>query len=260
MAEDTTRGDRRACRTVVQFGDRSIQISASAIIFAGVLLIGITASHTTSAHSFRDQLKNKLDSVCDDNSLQRAIILAQSANQIQQRYWPCRERVFVYGASPEGAGILSIEQRLQSTRETEEEKLESRRGRRTYALDTAGRIAQSDGLQLPPAGGATPSVVFGLGQGVSVFFSAGAYAVDHFNNRFEDGYEAQLPTVTVGGDYKSMIDCSPDLHSTTRTTTAPTTTAVDSTSTFSALCSTRVFCRRLIPFAPGTRDVVTGGP
>jgi outer membrane autotransporter protein len=45
-------------------------------------------------------------------------------------------------------------------------------------------------------------VVFGLGQGVGVFFSAGAYAVDHFNNRFEDGYEAQLPTVTIGSDYR----------------------------------------------------------
>ena len=45
-------------------------------------------------------------------------------------------------------------------------------------------------------------MVFGLGQVASVFFSAGAYALNHFNNRFEDGYEAQLPTVTIGGDYK----------------------------------------------------------
>ena len=80
--------------------------------------------------------------------------------------------------------------------------MESRRGGRTYALNTIERIAQDDGLQFPPAGGATPSVVFGPGQGVSAFFSAGAYSVDHFNNRFEDGYEAQLPTVTVGGDYR----------------------------------------------------------
>ena len=40
-------------------------------------------------------------------------------------------------------------------------------------------------------------MAFGLGAGASLFFSAGAYALDHF-----DGYEAQLPTVTIGGDYK----------------------------------------------------------
>ena len=64
------------------------------------------------------------------------------------------------------------------------------------------RVAQSDALQLPPAGGASPDIVFGLGSGASVFLSTGAYAVNHYNNRFEDGYEAQLPTVTVGADYR----------------------------------------------------------
>ena len=36
---------------------------------------------------------------------------------------------------------------------------------------------------------------------MSLFVSAGASALNHHNNRFEDGYEAQLPTVTVGADY-----------------------------------------------------------
>jgi outer membrane autotransporter protein len=106
------------------------------------------------------------------------------------------------GASPQGAGMLSIEQRLQSSRESEEEKLEGRKGGRAYALNTTERFAQGGALQLPPAGGASPNVAFGLGEGVSVFFSAGAYALNHYNNRFEDGYESQLPTVTVGGDYR----------------------------------------------------------
>ncbi len=38
-------------------------------------------------------------------------------------------------------------------------------------------------------------------QGLSLFVSAGAFALNHHNNRFEDGYEAQLPTVTAGADY-----------------------------------------------------------
>jgi Autotransporter beta-domain len=41
-----------------------------------------------------------------------------------------------------------------------------------------------------------------LGSGTNVFLSAGAYALNHYNNRYEDGYEAQLPTVTVGADYR----------------------------------------------------------
>jgi uncharacterized protein with beta-barrel porin domain len=36
----------------------------------------------------------------------------------------------------------------------------------------------------------------------SVFFSAGAYALQHYNNRFEDGYGATLPTVTIGADHR----------------------------------------------------------
>jgi outer membrane autotransporter protein len=91
---------------------------------------------------------------------------------------------------------------LPGSDRAEEEKPEGRRGRRAYALNTTGRIAQRDGLQVPPAGGASPNVAFGLGQGLSVFFSAGAYALHHYNNRFEDGYDAQLPTVTLGGDYR----------------------------------------------------------
>jgi uncharacterized protein with beta-barrel porin domain len=41
-----------------------------------------------------------------------------------------------------------------------------------------------------------------LGWGANVFLSAGAYALNHDKNRYEDGYEAQLPTVTVGADYR----------------------------------------------------------
>jgi outer membrane autotransporter protein len=36
---------------------------------------------------------------------------------------------------------------------------------------------------------------------LSLFVSGGASALDHHKNRFEDGYEAVLPTVTIGADY-----------------------------------------------------------
>ena len=82
--------------------------------------------------------------------------------------------------------MLAIEQRLQSSREAEEEKIEGRRGGLGYALRNT--FAQREGgLQLPQTGGASPNVVYGVGSGTSVFFSAGAYAQSHRNNRFEDG-------------------------------------------------------------------------
>jgi outer membrane autotransporter protein len=106
------------------------------------------------------------------------------------------------GASPQGTGMLTVEQRLQSSREAEEEKIEGRRGRYAYTLGSTQFAQREGGVQLPPAGGASPDVVFGLGSGSNVFFSAGAYALNHHNNRFEDGYESQLPTVTIGADHR----------------------------------------------------------
>jgi outer membrane autotransporter protein len=69
-------------------------------------------------------------------------------------------------------------------------------------MNSGELFVQGDSLQLPPAGGASPDIVFGLSSGASVFLSAGAYALDHHQNVFEDGYEAQIPTVTIGADYR----------------------------------------------------------
>jgi hypothetical protein len=71
------------------------------------------------------------------------------------------------GGSPQG--MLAIEQRLQSSREAEEEKIEGRRGGQGYALRNT--LAQREGgLQLPPAGGASPNVVYGVGSGRAFSF------------------------------------------------------------------------------------------
>jgi outer membrane autotransporter protein len=94
---------------------------------------------------------------------------------------------------------MAIERRLQAVRESEERRRESGL---TSAIPASygGDLVQAQ-LQLPPAGGATPEIVVSQAQGLSVFASAGATALNHHNNRFEDGYEAQLPTATVGADY-----------------------------------------------------------
>ena len=51
-------------------------------------------------------------------------------------------------------------------------------------------------------GGASSDEVVSLGQGLSVFASAGGEALTHFNNKYEDGYQSTIPSVTVGADYQ----------------------------------------------------------
>ena len=87
-------------------------------------------------------------------------------------------------------------------RESEERRREASATRAIYASYPRDAVLAENGqLQLPPAGGASPEIVVGPAQGLSLFVSAGAFALNHHNNRFEDGYDAQLPTVTVGADY-----------------------------------------------------------
>jgi hypothetical protein len=105
-------------------------------------------------------------------------------------------------ASPQAAGAPAIERRLQAVRESEERRREAASGpimSASYRRD--GVLAYNGRTQLPPVGGASPEIVVGPAQGLSLFVSAGAFALNHHNNRFEDGYEAQLPTVTAGADY-----------------------------------------------------------
>ena len=63
-------------------------------------------------------------------------------------------------------------------------------------LRTAREALQKQG------GGASSDEVVSLGQGLSVFASAGAEALNHFNNRYEDGSNSTIPSVTAGADYQ----------------------------------------------------------
>ena len=104
--------------------------------------------------------------------------------------------------SPQAAAGPAIERRLQAVRESEERRRDVGLARAIPAAYTRDHALAVDGeLQLPPAGGATPEIVIGQAQGFSVFASAGATALNHHNNEFEDGYEALLPTATLGADY-----------------------------------------------------------
>jgi uncharacterized protein YhjY with autotransporter beta-barrel domain len=104
--------------------------------------------------------------------------------------------------SPQVSAGPMIERRLQAVRESEERRREAGAIRAVYASYSGDTVlADTDQLQLPSGGGADPEIVVSPAQGLSLFVAAGAVALNHHNNRFEDGYEAQLPTVTAGADY-----------------------------------------------------------
>ena len=98
----------------------------------------------------------------------------------------------------------AIERRLQAVRESKERPLELGSVEAIPASYPVDLAANNGELQLPPAGGARPEIVVSPAPGLSVFASAGAVALRHHNNSFEDGYDAVLPTVTIGTDYWFM--------------------------------------------------------
>ena len=85
-------------------------------------------------------------------------------------------------------------------------------------LDNGGTSAGIGGFTAPTAslaieerlrtarqsegGGASSDEVVSLGQGLSVFASAGGEALTHFNNKYVDGYQSAIPSVTVGADFQ----------------------------------------------------------
>lgn len=166
------------------------------IVFA--IMISCNAVQPTMAGDFNTRFRNNLRDVCVRGLFQVGSNLGQVCTDIDNGGGPVGS--ISSPMSPENAGV-GLEQRLQSFRESKEEQLENEH-HGTYAMNTSERFVKGDALQLPPAGGTSPDIVFGLGSGTNVFLSAGAYALNHYNNKYEDGYEAQLPTVTVGGDYR----------------------------------------------------------
>src|SRR5512132_3166138 len=169
------------------------------IVFPVMLLISINAVHHAVAGDFNTTFRNYLNNICLTSSFQGGSNLGQACFDINNGGGPVGS--ISSPMSPDNAGVRRLEQRLQSFRESKEEQLENEY-RGTYAMNTSEWFVQGDSLQLPPARGTSPDIVFGLGSGTNVFLSAGAYALNHYNNRYEDGYEAQLPTVTVGADYR----------------------------------------------------------
>ena len=104
--------------------------------------------------------------------------------------------------TPQTTAEAAIERRLQAVRESEERRRKSSAAPTMYASNP-GDTAQADDrrLQLPAGTAAGSEITVGMTDGLSLFVSGGASTLRHHRNPFEDGYDALLPTVTIGADY-----------------------------------------------------------
>lgn len=161
------------------------------------LPVGVVHVHPVAAETFSSSFLRTFEDVCAGGGLGSDLSAACSATGSAVASTSS-------GLSAQGHEILAIEERLQASREAEEEKPEGGANRGMYALNRSrGQSSDLVELQLPPAGGGpSAGIVTGRTGSYGLFLSAGASYLDHHNNRFEDGYEANLPTVTVGGDVR----------------------------------------------------------
>lgn len=148
----------------------------------GPLILGLAilavcqtaAAQRAGAQTFQDASLRQLDAVCSAGGASVAFVPIDPSSDL------CTVAT-AGGATSSGIGSfttpvasLAVQERLRTARE---------------------------GAQEGTGGGASPDV-FGLGEGWSVFVSAGAEQLNHHNNKFEDGYDSQIPTVTAGIDYQ----------------------------------------------------------
>jgi outer membrane lipase/esterase len=147
------------------------QAAKPGVLLGNVLAAGIVAivaaadANTASATTFRRANTQKAQELC-----------AASRNTVPS---PAVCTALSNGGTSAGIGgfsapsaALVIQERLRTARQSE------------------GGGASSD------------EEVVSLGEGLSVFASAGAEALNHFNNKYEDGYWATIPSATVGADYQ----------------------------------------------------------
>jgi outer membrane autotransporter protein len=104
--------------------------------------------------------------------------------------------------TPQPTAEAAIERRLQAVRESEERRRNSSAAPTMYASNPGDTVLAEDRrLQLPAGTAASSEVTVGMAHGLSLFVSGGASTLHHHKNRFEDGYDELLPTVTIGADY-----------------------------------------------------------
>ena len=182
-------------RTAVSCSGRLVKV------FAACALIAWGMPQPAVAETFDDAVFRALQEICGGNVQEEESdrISTSSAGGTLRRGRSRRPRLRRHRRRRRDRRSSGACRQFAKSEERRREVGATRAIYASYPRDAV--LAENGQLQLPPAGGAGPEIVVGPAQGLSLFVSAGAFALNHHNNRFEDGYEAQLPTVTAGADY-----------------------------------------------------------
>jgi outer membrane autotransporter protein len=162
----------RACASTNKQQTAELALRSSVLPVAIVAVAAAAMAGTASAETFDEAFTREARRLCAQGALPSPI---PGAAPIPIPCGPFTDDRF---GVPTGIGgftaptaALAIEERLRTARQAE-------------------------------GGGASSDEVVSLGNGISVFASAGAESLTHFNNKYEDGYQSTIPTVTVGADYQ----------------------------------------------------------
>ncbi len=160
------------CRTVYLRGD-----DVSAGVAAGVIALGMAVGSTVytpaQAETFSDAVVRQAQLLC------QGFVEGSVSGSLPDNVCGAIQA----GSNPNSTGIGVFT--APAAPEAVQERL--RAARRSGAKGTGGASAD----------------VVDVGHGLSAFFSAGATQVDHHNNKYADGYDAQLPVATFGADYQA---------------------------------------------------------
>jgi outer membrane autotransporter protein len=189
-------GDRRVARTQ-QMGTSRRTLLHSAVAFAvSMTLTGLGLPQTVRAQTFDEAYGRTLLEIVSNN-WGTGPLETRNGNMAQGVVSAAPASV-----TPQPSAEAAIERRLQAVRESEERRRKSGATSAMYASNPGDFVLADDRrLQLPAGTAAGSEITIGMANGLSLFVSGGASTLRHHKNRFEDGYDALLPTVTIGTDY-----------------------------------------------------------
>jgi outer membrane autotransporter protein len=189
-------GDRRGAHTQRKGTSRSTLLHSAVALAVSMTLTGPGLPQPVRAQTFDEAYRRTLLEIIR-NDWERGPLERFGGNMAQGVVSAAPATV-----TPQPTAEAAIERRLQAVRESEERRRKTGATPAMYASNPGDTVQADDRrLQLPAGTAASSEATFSLARGLSLFVSGGASALHHDKNRFEDGYDALLPTVTIGTDY-----------------------------------------------------------
>ena len=193
---DEAHGDRRVARKQRTGTPRSTCSHSAVALAVSTALALLGWPQPTPAQTFDEAATRALREILED-SHGTGPLARFNGNAAQSAFSAAPAT-----GTPQPTAEAAIERRLQAVRESEERRRKSNAAPTMYASNPGDTLLADDRrLQLPAGTAASSEIALGMAHGLSLFVSGGASTLHHHKNRFEDGYDALLPTVTIGADY-----------------------------------------------------------